>query len=244
MAVQLRSRIMQEEFKLKEYNLMAVRINDLQAELETAKKQENPFSASLVEDENKLSELKGVADDLTQSIAKLQDDKAYYDYWVDGLSNGKLKSYIMESVTPILNERANYYSKYITGGEVTIEISTQTTLKSGEIREKFSVNTTSTVNNVDYEQSSGGQRRRVDICILLALHELVASRTANPLKLMIVDELAENIDDIGVDRLLELLNHIADDKSSLFYVTHNENLQSLFPKVITVVLENGVSTIQ
>jgi len=170
-----------------------------------------------------------------------KDDQSYSAYWVDGLSNNKLKSYIMDSITPFINARANFYSDFMTGG-VGIEISTLTKLKSGEYRDKFSVTITDE-QGADYNGLSGGERKRVDLCLLLSLQDLVASRAASPIKLLIFDEVAESLDDVGVERMLDLLKTISADKESVLYITHDEGMKPLFPNVINIEKKNGISKI-
>jgi DNA repair exonuclease SbcCD ATPase subunit len=241
-ASQLKHKIVEEEFRLKQIAMIDAHIAEAEQRFTEAAGRENPYNTQIAEEAKKVAEAQVICVDLVAVVDNLKDEAAYHTYWVDGLANSKLKSYIMDSITPILNERANHYSQLLTGGVYEIEISTQSRLKSGEMRDKFSVNI-KTMFGSDYEQCSGGQRKRIDICILLALQDLVASRASQPLQLLVMDEVSENLDDIGVERMLELLHKIAAAKDSCFYITHDESMKPLFPSSITVVKEHGVSSV-
>jgi DNA repair exonuclease SbcCD ATPase subunit len=239
-ADRLRKRIMEEEYVLKQAELVAERLMEARGRLHEVETRQNPHVLLIGEDQEKLHKVEVQLAELTVDIADLMAEQTYYQYWVEGFSNQRLKSYIMDSITPVLNERANFYSQFLTGGVFDIQISTQTKLKSGELRDKFAVNI-DTASGADYELSSGGERKRIDICILLALQDLVASRATHPIQLLVMDEVSENLDDIGVERMLELLHNITSTKASCFYITHDEGMKPLFPSSVTVTKQNGVS---
>jgi DNA repair exonuclease SbcCD ATPase subunit len=242
LAQQLRNKLLQEEYKAKEASLVADRIAEIEKRVVEVKNRENPYIISLTVEESQLAITRQKLDESNASISGLRIEQSYYDYWVEGLANNKLKSYIMDSIIPFINERANHYALFLTGGAFTIDISTQTKLKSGELRDKFAVNILSN-SGADYELSSGGERKRIDVCILLALQDLVGSRANQPLQLLIIDEVSENLDDVGTERMLELLNNITKQKGSCFYITHQEGMKPLFPNVVTVVKEHGISKV-
>lgn len=186
--------------------------------------------------------LQSEIDNINNHLDNIRGKQSYYEYWVAGLANAKLKSYIMDAITPMLNERANHYSGFLTGGSVTIEISTLTKLKSGEMRDKFSINIYSP-SGADYELCSGGEKKRIDICILLSLQDLVRARAKTPIDLVIMDECCENMDEVGIERLLDLLHNISNEHGSCLYVTHSDEMKTRFPNVVTVVKENGISQV-
>jgi DNA repair exonuclease SbcCD ATPase subunit len=242
MAEQVNRQIMAEQYRRKEVANLDARIVDAESQLNAAMMRTNHFTEQSTEEQDKLVYLQEQAEQLIFQMNTIKSDCSYFDYWVDGLANSKLKSYIMDSITPVLNERANYYSQFLTGGAFQIEISTVTKLKSGELRDKFSVNIHSS-SKADYDLSSGGERKRIDIAILLALQDIVASRAKYPLQLLIMDEISENLDEVGVERMLELLRNVSNSKGSCFYITHDENMKPLFPNIVTVTKQHGVSTI-
>lgn len=242
LANKLRVRVAQEMAKLEQLEMIDSYILELKVQIVKLETEVNPYVEEQQKELTNYSKFEQELDDLKMQASNVETEAAYYRYWVDGLANSKLKSYIMDSVTPMLNERANYYSGFLTGGSIQIEISTQTKLKNGEMRDKFSVNLYS-VNGVDYELCSGGEKKRIDLCILLALQSLVASRAKASINLLILDEVAENLDEVGIERMIDLLRQFASEKGSCLYVTHSEEMKPFFSKIVTVIKENGITTV-
>lgn len=164
-------------------------------------------------------------------------------FWKHGFSNKGLKSYILDSVTPFLNDKANFYAQALTGGDITIEFKTQTTLRSGEVREKFSVEVTNKNGADTYAGNSGGEKGRADLSISFSLSDLVASRARQAYPQRFLDEPFEGLDEAGVEAVMELLSEMAADAGSVFVVTHNDAMKGMFPNTITVVKENAKTTV-
>lgn len=240
-AHQLRLKIEQEKSRLSEVASIDALITVWESKLVEISNKINPYNEQIeIENKSKLSisdEIKVLNDEKNL----IDDEVKHYEYWVEGFSNRKLKSYVMESITPFVNERANYYSRFLTGGSFVIDISTQTISKNGDVKEKFSVKVESI--DSDYSSASGGELRRIDICILLALQDLVASRAKCELNILILDECTENLDAVGVERMIELLTELAIVKESVFFITHDDKLRDYFPNKVTVTKKGGFSTI-
>ena len=163
------------------------------------------------------------------------------DFWCKAYSNSGIKSLLLDDVTPYLNRQANKYLRKLSSDHMEIVFSTQSTLKSGEVREKFSVEVINADGGSSYASNSSGEKKRVDIAINLALQSLVASRSNKKLNLIILDEILDSLDDAGVEHIMSLLQEISNDKSSVFVISHNDSIKSVFTNTITVVKENGYS---
>ena len=90
-----------------------------------------------------------------------------------------------------------------------------------------------------YRDTSGGERTRVDVAMLLAL-----AKIAGEDGLLVFDEIFDPLDDDGIERVVELLQEMGKTRLCLV-VTHNPRLVGLFPAsaVWTVTKENGQSRI-
>lgn len=203
----------------------------------------NPYEGPIQEQKRKLESANLAEAELKTMKCAVLESQRYYEYWETGFGNSRLKSYIMESIIDSLNERANHYARLLTNGDFRIEVSLLTTLKTGEQRERFSINV-HCPSGVGYFQASGGEKRRIDMCILLALQDLVNARARNPIRILVLDECAENLDSVGVERMLDLLKSLAKERETLLYITHDDSLKILFPHNLTVVKEGGISTIR
>lgn len=165
--------------------------------------------------------------------------KEKYDFWQEAFGPKGIRSFILEASLPFLTERANYYSLFLTGGTIKINISPVTILKSGEMREKLSVSAENVYGSKVYYGNSDGERRRIDVCILLAIQDLVKSYSSREWNTLIFDEVFDTLDAAGTEHLIELLRSL--ENKSIFLITHSAHIKKYFDTAIVVSKQNGVS---
>lgn len=178
------------------------------------------------------------------NLEKVNSERKLCAFWVDGFSPAGLRSFMLEYVTPILNDRAKVYSEILTDGEMHIEFSTKTQLKSGDVRDKFQILVKQEHGSDLYKGTSTGERARADLVISMTLGDLAAFRTAKQLPWRFLDEPFESIDDAGIDAIVRLLNDQKARYKTVFVVTHKSSFKQLFTQQITVVKENGISRLE
>jgi DNA repair exonuclease SbcCD ATPase subunit len=177
-------------------------------------------------------------------IKDLQSELDHLMFWREGFSNQGLKSLILDAVTPYINDRAAYYVQTLSAGELTIVFSTQTTIKSGETREKFSVSVTNKNGADTYAGNSGGEKGRADLAINFTLSDLVSSRARKAYPQRFFDEPFEGLDESGVEAVMDLLSNMAEDAGSIFVVSHQDSMKGQFNKTIRAVKQNGFTRLQ
>lgn len=95
-----------------------------------------------------------------------------------------------------------------------------------------------------YEQLSGGERQKIDIIVQLALKQMLSSLYGYSCNICCMDEIFDNLDSIGCEKILELISTELADIEDVFIITHHEDLQLPCDRVLTVVKdEEGVSKI-
>ena len=97
---------------------------------------------------------------------------------------------------------------------------------------------------VHYISLSGGEKRKINLSVLLALRDLLSFTDKNQLDLIFFDEVAENLDEEGIQGLHHLLNEIKKTKN-VFVITHNKHLKTLLDSAprITIIKDSGESKI-
>jgi len=210
--------------------------------IERVKNKANPFEGELKTADSELGNLKDKLEVAQKEIKQLEYRFAVINALVDILGNNGLKSYIFDTLTPELNKLANKYIGFLDDIEITI--STMTKLKSGETRDKYSIEINNLHGAGKFEGNSGGEQQKVNLAISLAFNKIIRM-LAQDINIMFLDEPFEALDDGSVESVMELLNEFAgSDIKTLFVITHNSNLQELFPEVLTVVKKGGLTTIQ
>lgn len=115
--------------------------------------------------------------------------------------------------------------------------------KDGSIREKITpviLRDGVIEGSGSYKKYSGGERCRIDVAITLAMRHLInqASKTGG-LDLFWVDEITEGLDSVGVENVAESINELGITSLMVSHVNHEKS----YPNIITVIKENGITTI-
>lgn len=254
----------QSEDLIREYNELQGQLKDVETQLESQKvaytnwtnlyntklttyteeTQRTSPVATLIAD-NEASILKQDAEilGLSKALEEVEGELPFYQFWVTGFGNQGVKSLVLDSVTDTLNTNANMYMKYLREN-AEIEFSTQTTLASGEKRDKFSVQV-KCGSTCKYKGTSGGEGTRADISIMFGLGDLASNRALASVDLRLLDEPFESLDALGKEQVVNLLNaEIVPKTKTVLVMTHDESLKQYFNKRILVIKENGISRIQ
>lgn len=182
--------------------------------------------------------------DIYRKLEDLNGELELYNFWIASFGNQGIKSVLLDSVTPYLNTRANYYLTKMTGASIEVKFNTQDTLKSGEKRDKFKIGVINEHGDDTYAGNSGGEKRRIDIAINMALQDLVSSRSNKSLDIVVYDECYEGLDEIGCQSVIDLLQEKAETFGSVFVITHNDNLKQMFNKSVLITKGGGKTTIE
>tara|TARA_Y100000034_G_scaffold39084_2_gene48124 strand:+ start:4700 stop:6628 length:1929 start_codon:yes stop_codon:yes gene_type:complete len=204
---------------------------------------ENPWGKILETKLKELSDLEGKVVEHKEKRDSIFEELKYLEFWKKGFSRQGIRSFMLDKVIPFLNKQANKYLGILTDGGIQIEFNAVKRLASGEYRENFHV----AVNNVraaqTYEGNSGGEKRRIDLAVSLAINDLIAGRSGKRFNILLLDEIFENLDEVGVHYAVKTLEEIAKKKSSVFIITHSEILADVFQNEIVVRRKDGLSTI-
>lgn len=98
-------------------------------------------------------------------------------------------------------------------------------------------------NDKEYEALSGGERQKVDLIIQFAIRDMLCRHTSFSSNIIVLDEIFDNLDDIGCQKVLNLITTRLYDISSIFIITHHGNELSIpYDDVIRLEKDNtGVS---
>lgn len=173
-------------------------------------------------------------------IAQLEVQRPYLEFWKDGFGNQGIKSFLLDEIVPALNNRMDYYASTLMGGELAVRFDTESVLKSGETRDKISIHIERHGNVVDYALLSAGEKRRVDVAILLALQSLVFERHAKNTNLMVLDEVFDSLDRVGIEKAVNLLVEEAKNKA-IYVISHLSEFRDYFDSEIIVRKTGGIS---
>lgn len=154
-------------------------------------------------------------------------------FWEKAFSESGLVKYVIRNILTYFNGKVNFYLSHLSKGKFFIEF-------DEELREKVMHNG----QQISYISLSGGEKRKIGIAVMLGLQQLLTISHKDDSNLMFFDEVAENLDQDGLDGLYILLSELKKNKS-LFVITHNNYLKSLMDNVrtLTIIKNKGTSKI-
>jgi DNA repair exonuclease SbcCD ATPase subunit len=178
--------------------------------------------------------LEAIEDDIVNHSDLLMKANKGYDimrYWEKSLSEDGIIKHVIKNVIGFFNTQCNYYLQYLTNGSYHIEFT-----------DNLEENITIQGEDVAYISLSGGEKRKVNLAVMMGLKDLLMFTDKNHPNLLFFDEVAENIDDDGIFGLYQLLLDLKLNKQ-IFVITHNKQLKTLLESSprITIEKKNGIS---
>lgn len=176
--------------------------------------------------------------DTLQKISECEDEKRKYNnqyeimrFWEKAFSESGIVKYVIKNVLEYFNTKSNYYLSYLSQGKFFIEFDEQ-------LKETITHNN----KEVHYISLSGGEKKKVNLAVMLALQELLKLSHSEESSIMFFDEVAEFLDDDGIEGLYILLQELKKTKK-LFVITHNNYLKSLTDnsKTLAIIKQKGIS---
>jgi len=184
-------------------------------------------------DEGKINILNSELEDQKKSRSEYTEQKRYYDILGAILNDKGIKTRIIRKYLPFINNHVNNYLKDMDFFvNFQLDENFQETIKSRH-RDDFS-----------YYSFSEGEKKRIDIALLLTWRHIASMRNSVNVNLLILDEVFDaSLDQAGVDDLMKLFNIL--NKTNLFIISHKlDILDDKFPAKITVEKLKNFTTME
>jgi len=168
-------------------------------------------------------------------LEKLKDIKASLvelEILKDGYK--EVKSFVFQSMLESMTRKANRYLTELFEQPVKINFTNEG--EGGELS-KIQVEVTIDGHPRPLGLYSGGQFRRIQLAVDLALSDIVAERSKS-LKLRIFDEYMKDLSEVSMEKVLKLLETL---KGSTILIEHNSIFKSIVANTFQVELVDGVS---
>lgn len=224
------------------------RAQQAQATLTQERAVANPYAAERAQEE-----LQAIEAEIAKGQAKAkaaEEGLVYARFWVEGFGRSGLKSYIFDSRLAELSDAANEWIGLLTGGTIWVRFESQTMgrAKKTGLANKLNIrvfrhNPDGTVSERGYRSWSGGEKRRVALGIDFGLSRLVAQRAHQAYDLLILDEVFRHLDAAGREAVMDLLQRLRQEKSTILVVDHDAVFAGSFEERVVVRKEGGASKI-
>lgn len=141
------------------------------------------------------------------------------------------RGYLLTSVIDFINRKAKEYAQ--------------------EVFETDKIDFVLDGNNIDiyydgkeYSSLSGGEKQKIDLIVQFAIRDMLCVYLNFSSNILVVDELFDNLDSVGCERILNLISHKLNDIESVYIITHHADIPIPFDAILTVTKgEDGISRI-
>lgn len=209
----------------------------------------NPWSTRRGETQATIGAMRAVIVENQEKTHILSERGGLLDFWVTAFGPKGLKNYILDSKLQEMTDAANQWVSVLTGGTVWVRFETQKLGKSSKaLRNNLNVrvfryNPDGSISERNYKSWSGGEKQRVSLGIDFGLSRLIAKRSAKSWDVLILDELFKHLDQSGREAVVEMLQQLRREKSSVFCIDHDSTFQGAFEHRVVIQKQNGQSRI-
>ena len=211
--------------------------------IKQAREEKSPYKEMLDRVVKEEKEIRVKVKVVQEEFDTLNVMRKHLEFWENGFGQAGIKTFILDSVLPILNERVKYYSEILTDQAIEVKFSAQSLLKSGELREKIDLSIDNTRGASKYKGNSTGEKRKIDICIMLALHDLIKMRHNVNFNVAFYDEVFAFLSASSIQKVMTLLREESRTKDSVFVISHDDKLKSNFDRIIMIKKEGKTSKV-
>ena len=235
--------------KVEECNERKIVVNrkyvDLKSELKELT-EDKGLGALINRVEREIGEIGQLRADNIEKLSRIDIELEICNFWLEGFGKSGIPALLLDRFCNMFNKKVNYYLSIISGGVMNVMLSSRKKLKSGEMRDKVDILVTYRNDICSYNSLSGGERKRVDIALMLALDNVI--RNSFKLKnrllgILIMDEVFGFLDKDGEEGAAQILVELGYD-CAVFVVSHSDELINWFPQVWVVKKEKGLSNLK
>lgn len=181
------------------------------------------FEAILKESTKAIAELNTSRDAHRTRIADVTSELAVVKACERVLGTKGARAHVLGKALGGLEGVANAWLSRIADPGTTLKVSAYTEKKSGGVSDSISIEVTGYGGGFGYRASSGGQRRRIDVALLLALGEVAGAAHGTIAGTLFADEVFDTLDGAGVERVSAALHELAEHRA-VIVIAHNATL--------------------
>lgn len=148
------------------------------------------------------------------------------------LISREFKNYLLKSAIDFLNNRLEYYSSQLFSND-------SDKVKFIQDGNKLDIY----LGDAVFESLSGGEKRKVDIIIMLAQKELASGMSNTYSNILILDEVFDGLDSKSIDITSNMLLSVSKDINSMFIVSHKDTVIGHDGLIIVTKGKDRISTV-
>lgn len=197
---------------------------------------------SLRELEDLLAEYSQKISTLRGKFVKLQGEKDLYNLLAFALGPRGVVSYVLDRSVDQLNSYLEHVSRTLYAGDYSVWLSSTKELKDG--RDANVITLQYSTSGGSFGLSSGGEKRKAEIALFLAVNYLLTSQGRGTTNLIMLDEALDSLDAKAASSAVESLRRFVDEEGKTgFLISHSDSVRDLIDRQIIVERHNEISRI-
>jgi exonuclease SbcC len=153
-------------------------------------------------------------------LNKYNNNIAILEFFKQAFSPSGIPSMLIDEAIPFMNSTISEILDLFTNGRYVVSFDTLSTIKSGEYRDKISVNVLDTQTRANSRiQLSGGQTRLIDIATILTLGELQNKIQMVKFNILLFDEIFDSLDEENINNVGKILSKLKVGQT-IFIISH------------------------
>jgi len=245
-----KAKIEEVKFNLKEYEAVKNQVKGLyskyQSTLDLLGEKKDQLGSAKLELEKKEGEKKLIISKIKTLHEKMNELKEFKKRITDEKRNvqnlkmlsdvmSSFRSHLISRIRPALSLYASDFFSRLTDGKYQ-EI---------EIDENYNLMVYDGGNPYAIERFSGGEEDLANLCLRLAISEVITERAGGLFNFIILDEIFGSQDMIRRQNIMKALNSLSSKFRQIFLITHIEDIKNYMENIILVSEnESGISTVK
>jgi DNA repair exonuclease SbcCD ATPase subunit len=219
-------------------------LKQLDNDIHQHKEEANNYRAKIDSYTNHKQEIESQLRNTVARVNKIQDEILYINDEISNINQHiqvisrfnsivtrDFRGILLQNVITCIDAHVKEYSKYLFNDSL-IEF----TLDGNNI--------SITLNGKEYESLSGGERQKVDIIIQFSIRDMLCEYMNFSSNILVLDEITDNLDKLGCQNVLQLINNELKDVESIYIISHRKDLDIPFDrKLIVEKNDKGFSVI-
>lgn len=197
--------------------------NEINIFINKKKELENSIKNAEIQIANSEKEINNLLSDKIKLDGKIEVDNK-----INSVIKRDFRGYLLSNIISLLNSTCKEYAKEVFGHD---------NLRISQDGNNISI----TFNGKEYEVLSGGEKQKVDVIIQLAIRKVLMKYTNINANIISMDEVFDNLDDIGSENILNLLTNII-SVPSIYIISHHSEIPIPYDSQIIVKKNSKGST--
>jgi len=176
--------------------------------------------------------------ELKETLGSLKNDGESLKLIKDAFSPNGIKAMVVDYVIPQLEDKINNILGKMSDFRVILETQKNGSKEETVIEGLFITIIDPLGNQLDFSSYSGGERLKITVAISEALAEI------QKIGFRVLDELFIGLDEESIEGFAKVMMDLQERFSQMICISHIRDIKDIFDEKITVVKNNGTSTIK